>query len=197
MILGLTGAIGSGKSAVLDVFHRRNWKTVDADKLCHDVYLHASDELLDALKKSFGSDCVNPDRSVDRKKIAERVFGNREKLDELTALIIPEFENEFEKFVTYCRSNEINAICEVPLLFEKGYQDKFDAVIAIWTPDDLRHERLKKMRNMDDEYIRKRESQQLSPEKKIELADFCVVNDSTLEEVEKQVTEIIGSLNLK
>ena len=194
MILGLTGAIGSGKSAVLDVFNSRNWQTIDADKLCHQVYRNASDQLLDALKKIFGNDCVDANRSVDRKKIAAAVFGDQEKLDRLNALIIPEFERGFEQFIAYCRENSIDAVCEVPLLFEKNYQEKFDATIGIWTPEALRHERLKKLRNMDEEDIKKREAQQLSPEKKIELADFCIVNDGGLEQIYEQVDFIINSL---
>lgn len=194
MILGLTGAIGSGKSAVLAVFSKLNWKTVDADKLCHQVYERASDEFVSGLKKLFGDGCVHQDGTIDRKVIADSVFSSKEMLEQLEELIIPEFEKEFQKFIADCRKNQQNAICEIPLLFEKNYAGFFDAVIGIWVPEKLRRTRLKELRNMSEEDISRREANQFSAEKKIELADYCIVNDGCIGETEKQIKELLKSL---
>ena len=196
MIFGLTGAIGSGKSAVLSAFAKHNWITVDADKLCHSVYENATDDFIAGLKNIFGAECVDNNRIVNRKFIAQTVFNNKEALTKLENLIIPEFEKVFRQFIDDCKKNNSNAVCEVPLLFEKDYAKFFDAVIGIWTPDALRHERLKKFRNMSDEDIAAREKNQFSAEKKIELADYCIVNDGNTDDIERQIRELLRTVGI-
>ena len=194
MILGLTGAIGSGKSAVLSAFANRSWITSDADKLCHAVYENASDDFISGLKKICGDNCVDEHGRPVRKAIAETVFNNRDALKKLEELIYPEFEKEFQKFIADCRSRKLDAVCEIPLLFEKDYADRFDAVIGIWTPDDLRHERLIKYRNMSREDISRREKNQFSAEKKIELSDYCIVNDGNFDDIARQIDQLLDTL---
>ena len=195
MILGLTGAIGSGKSAVLAIFDSLGWKTVDSDRLCHQLYDEASRELLEELRENFGAACIGKDNKVARSELAAVVFGNPEKLEKLNNIIIPYYEKRFQDFIDDCRSNKIDAICEVPLLFEKGYEKKFDAVVGIWTPENIRYERLEKFRNLSAENASKREKLQLSAEKKIEYADFCIVNDGSIDELKKEITLLVEQLN--
>lgn len=195
MILGLTGAIGSGKSAVLAIFNSLGWKTIDADRLCHLVYEDATEELLEQLRENFGAECVNADNKVDRSVIASAVFGNQELLEKLNSIIIPRFENKFQDFIDSCRAENCDAVCEVPLLFEKGYAEKFDAVVGIWTPDEIRYERLTKFRNISSDEAKRREQFQLPAEKKIEYADYCVVNDGGLPELKKEISLLVEQLN--
>ena len=194
MILGLTGAIGSGKSAVLAEFSKRNWKTVDADKLCHAVYENAAEDFVSKLKEFFGDACVDVNGYIDRSVIAKAVFCDKDLLKKLEALVIPEFEKNFFQFVSDCKKDNINAVCEIPLLFESGYQKYFDAVIGIWTPEKLRHDRLKIFRNMSDDDIKSREQNQLSAEKKIELADYCIVNDGTVDDIGRQIDLLLKDI---
>ena len=194
MILGLTGAIGSGKSAVLAVFASRNWRTVDADKLCHAVYDNASDEFVLKLNGLIGASCVDGTGKIDRSVIAGAVFENRSLLEKLEILITPEFENLFTGFISDCRTHNINAVCEVPLLFERGYQKYFDAVVGIWTPDDLRRKRLMSLRNMNPDDIFRREQNQFSAEKKIELSDYCIINDGTVDDIGRQIDLLLYNI---
>ena len=194
MILGLTGAIGSGKSAVLAEFSKRNWKCIDADKLCHTVYEKAPNDFVSELRKLFGDSCIDASNKIDRSVIAKAVFSNRELLEKLEKLVIPEFEKEFAGFISNCRNENVNAVCEVPLLFESGYQKYFDAVVGIWTPDELRHRRLYSLRNMSHDDIAARERNQFSPEKKIEMADYCIVNDGTIEDISRQIDLLLQEI---
>ena len=194
MILGLTGAIGSGKSAVLAEFSKRNWKCIDADKLCHAVYEKAPDAFVTELRDLFGDACVDESNKIDRRVIAKAVFSNRELLERLEKLIIPEFEKEFTEFISDCRKGNVNAVCEVPLLFESGYRKYFDVVVGIWTPDELRHARLQNLRNMSPEDIAARERNQFSPEKKIEMADYCIVNDGTIDDISRQIDLLLQDI---
>ncbi len=194
MILGLTGAIGSGKSAVLSIFNSLGWKTVDSDKLCHQVYDEAPEELLEQLRENFGAACVNGNKKVERSVIASAVFGNPEKLETLNNIIIPHFEKRFQDFIDSCRSAGCDAVCEVPLLFEKDYAGKFDAVVGIWTPDEIRYERLAKFRNISTSEAKRREQYQLSAEKKIERSDYCVVNDGGIQELKKEIILLVEQL---
>ena len=194
MILGLTGAIGSGKSAVLSIFKSLGWKTVDADKLCHQVYDEAPEELLEQLRENFGAACVNENSKVERAVLASAVFGNPEKLQTLNSIIIPHFENHFQNFIDSCRASGCDAVCEVPLLFEKDYAGKFDAVVGIWTPEKIRYGRLEKFRNISASEAKRREQHQFSAEKKIEYADYCVVNDGGLQELKKEILLLVEQL---
>ena len=117
---------------------------------------------------------------------------NREKLELLNSLILPEFEKQFTLFINSNRNR--NAVCEIPLLFEKNYQKYFDAVISVWTPDNLRIERLKTYRNMSEPEIAEREVLQYSAVKKMELADYCLINDGSRKSLEKQIDELIENL---
>ena len=194
MILGLTGAIGSGKSAVLAVFASRNWLTVDADKLCHAVYDNAADEFTAKLNDLLGESCVDDSGKIDRSIIARAVFKNKSLLEKLESLVIPEFEKQFTGFISDCRIRHINAVCEIPLLFERGYQKYFDAVVGIWTPDNLRRDRLKNLRNMNFDDIMQRELNQWSAEKKVELSDYCIVNDGRIDDIGRQVDLLLHTI---
>ena len=166
MILGLTGSFGGGKSTVLSYFQAHNWHTFDADAACHGIYESGNPVLIEKIKELFGQDAVDCNCKINRKVIAESAFKTPEKMQALTATLYPLLNEELNKQISFCRTNGINGVFELPLLYEADYKNCFDAVLAIWCDPDLRCERLKK-RNFSKEDMLKRDARQLAPELKL------------------------------
>jgi len=135
MILGITGAFGCGKSSVLAVFSARGWRTADADRLCHELYAGGS-ELAADLVKRWGAGILLPSGEVDRRRLASIVFEDQAELDALTALLYPRLAGRLDLFIDECRRDGTDAAIEIPLLYEAGLDEKFDAVAAVWSAPD-------------------------------------------------------------
>ena len=194
MILGLTGAFGGGKSTVLDYFRKNKWHTFDADAACHAIYESGNPVLIEKVITLFGGEAVSSDGKINRQIIAQSAFKNPEKMQALTQTVYPLLNEEMNRQIARCRENNINGIFELPLLYEGGYQNFFDAVLAIWSDPELRCERLKN-RNFTREDMLKRDARQLDPELKLEYADFAVVNNGTPEMLYAQLDELTAELN--
>lgn len=200
MILGITGSFGAGKSTVREEFSALGWHFFDADKVCHDIYASPAGEFFNRITAIWGSEIIASDGGIDRKKLAEKVFGKPEELKKLTDLLYPELDRRLDSAIVACRQNNQNGAFEIPLLFEKDYTARFDAVLAVWSAAEIRHQRLKILRNFSDEEIIKREKQQLPSDEKLERADFALVNNGSRELLRKQIlilTDKIKNWNKK
>jgi dephospho-CoA kinase len=190
MILGITGAIGCGKSTVLAYFSSNNWYVYDADKLCHQLYDGNDRELCEKIAARWGENLLLADGGVDRKKLGKIVFADRKELDVLTSMLYPALQNRITGLIDTCRKDNRDAAFELPLLYEAGFETLFDKVLAVWSSPEIRHQRLRQYRMMTDADIAAREKQQLSADEKLEKADFAVINNGTEQELNLQL-EII------
>lgn len=195
MILGLTGAFGSGKSTVISYFKSKNWHTFDADAACHALYDSGEPELIQKVSELFGPRAVSADGSVDRQVIAAAAFAEPEKLKALTAALYPLLERKMVQEIEQCRQQNISGIFEIPLLYEANYARFFDAVLTIWTDPELRSKRLAK-RNFTPEDMKKRDLRQLDPALKLEYADYAVINNGSEELLHRQLDELILAFNI-
>ncbi len=179
MLIGLTGAIGSGKSAVLKAFASLGADVFDADKLCHRYYDMPDSALPGLLCQRWGEGIFSADGRLDRRKIGEIVFADSSELDFLTSQLYPLLEKEITELVScYAGQPDKLAVIEIPLLFECGWEDKMDCTVTVWTDRDIRHERLRK-RGLSDSEIAGREARQMSAFEKIERAGFGIINNGT------------------
>jgi len=181
----VTGSIGCGKSTVLKMFEAASWRTADADGICRRLYDDPRGGFADACRREWGN-AFFTDGRFDRAKIAAVVFRAPEELRKLTALIYPHLERELETFVADARAEGVNAALEIPLLYENGMEKFCDAVLTVWAPAELRHERLCKFRGFDDAEIRRREGLQMAADAKLERADYAFVNSGAPELLERQ-----------
>ena len=110
-----------------------------------------------------------------------------DELKKLTGLLYPELDRRLDEQIRMCREKNINGAFEIPLLFEKDYTNRFDAVLSVWGASEVRHGRLKNMRNFSDEEISRRESQQMPSDEKLERADFALINNGSRELLHKQI----------
>ena len=193
MILGVTGPIGCGKSTVLELFGSAAWRTADADAICRKLYDDPAGEFAAACRERWG-EAFFTDGAFDRAKIAQVVFRDPEALKQLTGLIYPHLERELDGFIAAARRDGVDAAVEVPLLYENGMEKRFDAVLTVWAPAELRHERLRKFRGFDDAEIRRREARQMAADEKLERADYALINSGSAADLEAEFEYLLSSL---
>ncbi len=194
MILGLTGVIGGGKSAALRELASAGAETYDVDRLCHDLYRDTDSSLVQSLLSRWGGRILTAEGSVDRRAIASIVFADRAELDFLNSLMHPELKRRVAAQIGSARARAAAAVWEVPLLFELRWERMFDATVAVWTEPGLRRERLR-ARGMSDEEIRVRESRQWTDERKLELADYALINNGPADCLRTQCGELLKYFN--
>jgi dephospho-CoA kinase len=183
-IVGLTGGIGSGKSAVLSVFSSLGVPCYQSDSSAKKL-MHQDSELINQIKALFGDDLYEGEK-LNRGKLAEVVFADKSKLESLNAIVHPRVKEDFQLFLS--QQNADYVIKEAAILFETGGAEDCDVTILVTAPEDLRIERVMKREKSKVELIKSRMRHQWSDEKKIPMADYVINNidwDKTLKKVEE------------
>ena len=183
-IVGLTGGIGSGKSAVLSVFSSLGVPCYQSDSSAKKL-MHQDPELINQIKALFRDDLYEGEK-LNRGKLAEVVFADKSKLESLNAIVHPRVKEDFQLFLS--QQNADYVIKEAAILFETGGAEDCDVTILVTAPEDLRIERVMKREKSKVEHIKSRMRHQWSDEKKIPMADYVINNidwDKTLKKVEE------------
>jgi len=183
-VIGLTGGLGSGKSTVLQMLRRKGAFTLDADKIVHGLLKKSAVQV--KIKRAFGKD-VFKGRSLDRRKMADVVFRSDAKRKTLEKILHPLVRQQMARALSKKRSTV--AVCDIPLLFEKGWGKKFDKVVVVFASMPQRRRRLLR-RGFSDADIKARMKAQWPLKKKVSRADFVVMNDGTKKQTKHQVDEI-------
>jgi dephospho-CoA kinase len=188
--VAVTGGIGAGKSEALASFARHGAAVISSDEIVHEL-LRSDPEVQAAVRERWGESMLSPDGAVDRDQVAHVVFTDRRELEWLESLLHPRV------VATYLRWREQlgelpdpPAVCvtEVPLLYEVGGEERFDAVVVVTASPEVRISR--RIRPMQD-----REQRLIPDEEKVERADFAFFNDGSLEELDAFVADVIGTLS--
>jgi dephospho-CoA kinase len=189
--VGLTGAIGAGKSEALAALERLGAMTLSTDKVVHDLYV--SPEVRDAVVGRWGEE-VAPGGTVDRAAVARRAFASDEDRAWLEGQIWPRVGDEVTRFREAALHRDPPpraAVVEVPLLFESGMDGAFDATIAVIADEQLRRERAAARGHAA---LEERSARHLSPEEKAQRATYVVVNDGTLADLERKLSGVLEEL---
>jgi len=194
IIVGLTGSVGTGKSTVTNFFRELGAYIIDWDELAREVtrpHLRAWKEIVEY----FGKDFLNEDLTINRQKLAEIVFSDREKVAKLNQIVHPEVFKEDERITNEIKSLDPDALIikDIPLLFELTRPIFMDKVVVVSASEQTQLRRLEE-KGMSREDAQNRIKSQLPLEEKIESADFVINNDGPLEETKKQVEEIYSLL---
>jgi dephospho-CoA kinase len=188
--VAVTGGIGAGKSEALAAFARHGAETISSDEIVHRLLLD-DPEVRRALLERFGRRILGEDDEIDRSAIAEIVFADREALDWLEGLLHPLVVEEYMRWRDELAQLPIPpavSATEVPLLYEVGGQDRFDAVVVVTAPAELRARR-------SEVPADQREPRLLPDSVKVAQADFSYVNDGSLEELDAFVAEVVKELS--
>ncbi|TMK98598.1 MAG: dephospho-CoA kinase [Actinobacteria bacterium] len=195
--MGLTGGMGAGKSTALAVLERLGAAVLSTDAIVHELY--EDEELREALRERFGAQAV-PGGRVDRAAVAARAFASEEDRAWLEALLWPLVGGRVLAWLQRVRAGSERAcngarpraaVVEVPLLFEAGMEEVFDATIAVVAREELRRERAARRGHaLEDE----RAARQLAQDAKAQRATFVVHNDGSELALERELSEILAKL---
>ncbi len=194
IIVGLTGSVGTGKSTVTNFFRELGAYIIDWDELAREVtrpHLRAWKEIVEY----FGKDCLNEDLTINRQKLAEIVFPDKEKVAKLNQIVHPEVFKEDERITNEIKSLDPDALIikDIPLLFELTRPIFVNKTVVVSASEQAQLRRLEE-KGMSREDAQSRIKSQLPLEEKIKSADFVINNDGPLEETKKQVEEIYSLL---
>jgi dephospho-CoA kinase len=188
LLIGLTGGIAAGKSEALAAFGRLGAATISADAVVHDLL--GSDAVRERLVEHWGDD-VAPNGDVDRARVGELVFDRPEELAWLEAELHPRVGRQLDAWRRELDPGVEFAVAEVPLLFEAGMGDAFDVTVAVVADDESRRRRSEARGvTLFDE----RAARQLTQEEKAAQADHVVRNDGSLEDLERDLSDLLAKL---
>jgi dephospho-CoA kinase len=191
ILLGVTGGIASGKTAVARMLEELGAPIIDFDVLSR-VVVEPGKPAWKEIVAYFGEQVLQEDKNLDRKKLSEIVFRDSEKRKKLESFIHPRIFDEFTRLVKEFAARDPEAIIQavVPLLYEVNLQYLFHKVLLVYTPVEIQVERLMKRDGISREMAVNILSSQLPLEEKRSYADFIVDNSGSLEETQKQVQGI-------
>jgi dephospho-CoA kinase len=187
--VAITGGIGAGKSEALRAFARHGAATVSSDEIVHHL-LATDDEVRSALVERLGEEILGSDGRPDRARIARVVFADRDALAWLEALLHPLVAREYLEWrEQLARLPNPPRVCvtEVPLLYEAGGESRFDKVVVVTAPRQLREQRRRVRRDDRDDRL-------LPDTEKVKRADFVYVNTGTPEELDDWVGGVMAVL---
>ena len=191
MKVGLTGGIGAGKSTVADLFSQKGAVVIRSDELARQVIEPQTPGFQQVIDR-FGKDFVNSEGYIDRAKLAQIVFQDDAALKDLENIIHPLVRNKTNQIIDQHTSETI-IINEIPLLLEKKMESLFDFLVIVISSEKNRLERLAQ-RGLTTEQATARMVKQVSDDERKAAADFLIVNDGNLDQLEADVEKIWQTL---
>ena len=184
-IIGVTGGLASGKTAATDLFVDKGAKKIDADQIAHDI-LQNDEDVKNKIITCFGENVLS-DGFVDRRKLAERVFFDKEKLDELCAIIHPEIIRTIKDEIELIEEGVI--VIDAPLLLESGLGEYVDITVVVSSGYEIQVERAINRGISEEEAINIIDNQMPLSEK-IKCADYIIDNDGNFDTLKEGVEKI-------
>jgi dephospho-CoA kinase len=191
LVAGLTGNYGMGKSSVLRMFRELGAITLDADEIVNDLLNDKS--VLERIREVFGGHIFLSDGQLDRAKAAAIIFSDKRSRDIFEGILHPLVFGKIDRFIDAVKDKESIVIIEIQLLFERGYLDRFDRTITVFTDEDTALKRLEGVGVSRGNALMRLDAQ-MPIEDKIKRADFVIDNSRTLIDTEEQVKKIYGKL---
>ena len=187
MIIGLTGGIGSGKTAVSDIFEELGIGIVDAD-LASRVVVEKGRPSLEEIAKHFGQGILTEAGELDRAKLREIIFNSDEEKNWLESLLHPVIAKQIQEELK--ASSSPYTILVSPLLLETNQKDFCNKVLVVDVPVETQIERTLKRDDVSLDQVQSIIKAQISRDKRLELADEVIVNDKNLEDLQLAVSKL-------
>ena len=193
-LVGLTGGIASGKSAVAKILARLGAAIVDADVLSREVVAPGHDGWKEIVA-TFGDEVLQADQNLDRQKLRTLIFNNPDARKQLEAIIHPRVRALAERRIReHGEAGYAVVVYEVPLLFEGNLQEWLRPVILVACNVDIQRQRLQQRDGLDAAAAQKHIDAQMSLEDKRKLADYVIENDGSLVDLESQVRGVLAKI---
>lgn len=188
--VAVTGGIGAGKSAALAAFARHGAAVISSDEIVHEL-LRENGEVKRAVVERLGEEVLGDDGEIDRGKVGRIVFSDPPALAWLENLLHPLVVTRYLGWrEELAEQPDPPAVCvtEVPLLYEVGGESRFDKVVVVTAPAEVRISR--RIGPLQD-----REQRLVPDEEKAKRADFVYVNDGTLDDLDRFVSGVVATLS--
>ncbi len=197
--IGLTGGIGSGKTAVSDYFASLGTPVIDTDIIARQLVKPGSDAS-QAILKAFGKHLIDHDGNLDRKQLAQIVFNDESQRHKLEVILHPRINHEIERQLAalkqassdITKKNQANkyVIIVIPLLIEAGLQQSVDRILAIDADEKIRLQRVYLREQRSKEEILKIIQTQTGRQTLIDSADDVISNNGDLEQLHRQISDL-------
>ena len=191
MKVGLTGGIGAGKSTVADLFSKRGAVVIRSDDLARQV-VELETSGFKQVTSRFGNGIVNDEGSIDRAKLAQVVFNDDVALKDLENIVHPLVRERTNQLMSE-QTSETIIVNEIPLLLEKKMESLFDFLVIVISSEKNRLERLSQ-KGVSEDQAKARMAKQVNDQDRKAAADFLIVNDGNLDQLEVDVQKIWQTL---
>lgn len=193
MIIGITGSIGSGKTAAAKIFSSHHFNRIDADEISHRLMKNNS-EIKNKLIKNFGNEILGKNKNIDRKKLGDIAFNDNKKLKKLNSImhpkIINEIKNQIKKIQEKCGS-DAKIVIDAPLLIETNLKNYVDKIVVVKSD---KRKIFVRNKNFSKDEIERILKAQMPLQEKLKYADFLVDNNKDLKHLEKEVMKMVNNL---
>jgi dephospho-CoA kinase len=191
LTIGLTGGIGSGKSAAAKIIGEFGAPIVDADKVAHTTYA-VDGPAYGAVVAAFGEQILAPDRTVDRRKLGAIVFGKPEQLNKLTSIVWPATFDSIRAQIDRLRADgaKLPIVVEAAILIEANWQRLFDEIWLVRAAREKVIERIERDRGLKPAETEARIRAQLSDDERAKHATLIIENNGTLEELREKLKQV-------
>ena len=195
LIVGLTGGIGSGKSAVAEMFREEGAEVIDFDHLARLVVEPGKPAWRDIVDY-FGPRILSSDKTLNRSGLAEIAFSDEESRKALEGFTHPRILEKRDALLERIKGKDPLSVVVIdfPLLFELGLRNGLDEVILVYVPREVQIERAANRNNLSREAVEKRLNAQMPIEEKRSLSDYVIDNQGSLTETRAQVQRIMLEL---
>jgi dephospho-CoA kinase len=191
MKVGLTGGIGAGKSTVADLFSKRGAVVIRSDELARQV-VEPQTPGFKQVTSRFGNEIINDEGNIDRAKLAQVVFNDDVALKDLENIVHPLVRERTNQLMSE-QTSETIIVNEIPLLLEKKMESLFDFLVIVISSEKNRLERLSQ-KGVSEDQAKARMAKQVNDQDRKAAADFLIVNDGNLDQLEADVQKIWQTL---
>ena len=196
--IGITGGMGAGKSTVSRIFEESGLLVIDADMVSRDV-LEEYPEVHDYIRKTFGDEYFLENGDLDRRKFGRRIFPDERALAQYQEVIMPFIVAEIKERFDYIRdaTDDEYAVVDAPLLFQVRDYDIYDVAVTVEMPRDIQIQRVMERDDLSTEEVEGRLARQMSQEEREELADYVILNDGSVEDLQKKAEAVLAQINAR
>lgn len=189
--IGLTGGIGTGKTEVLNILRNFGAYTIEADLLAHQIYSPGK-KAWQAIVDAFGSSVLTAEQQINRKKLGEIVFADRDKLNQLNQIVHPKILEHLKKLIGEYRMAGVRLlVIEAAILIEAGWIEIVDSVWVMKATPEIVIQRLRKKTTLTEKQITQRINAQISDAERQEKADAILTNNGDKSDLINQVNQLM------
>jgi len=189
-VIGLTGQSGAGKTTVCRVFEENGFAIINADKIARQI-MEKGMPCLAEIVECFGTEILNEDGALNRQKLADVVFSDKEKLKQLNAISYPYITSEILNRIKLLSEEKCKfVLLDAPTLFESRADDFCNLIISVTATEKNRTARIAERDGLNSEQIKKRFSSQHTERFFINHSDFIIKNNKSVDELIEKAKEV-------